>query len=589
MLLTLIDRVGEMNPQLFRELKGRLKPRNLAIAAGISIVGQVLVYLFYRGTLPLPPNQMVTPTPDVFNRYCIGSPPPGWNGYSSYPHTNDNYCVKDLLGNWVINWQLWWLDIFIAIAMIGIFVLLVAGTYLLIADLSKEENRGTLNFIRLSPQSAKNILIGKMLGVPALIYLVGILALPLHLMAGLSARIPLSLILAFYAVLAASCVFFYSAALFFALVSTGLGGFQAWLGSGTVSFFLFVMTGITMSNDVIPTHTAVDWLALFYPGTTLSYLVHATWLPPKAIGYLNLGLEYVGDWKGDRGDGLANLLWYGQPLWKSAWSGISLTLLHYGLWIYWFGRGLKRRFHNPLSTVLSKRDSYWICGSFIGVILGFTLQTTDAHRLSENFAVLQLFVVLFFLLLIACLSPHRQSLQDWARYRHQVSRERRNILKDLIWGEKSPATLAIALNLGIVAVFMVPSILLFPLGEYKLSTLIGLLLGMNMLSIYAVLAQWMLLMKTAKRSIWTAATVGAFIILPIVGFAIFEIEPTQTPVLWFFSFLPAVATQHTTATAALMAILGQWLAITLAGFQMTKQLKRAGASSTKALLAGSQS
>ena len=48
--------------------------------------------------------------------------------------------------------------------------LLVMGTYLLIADLSREERRGTLNFIRMSPESAKNILLGKLLGVPILVY-----------------------------------------------------------------------------------------------------------------------------------------------------------------------------------------------------------------------------------------------------------------------------------------------------------------------------------------------------------------------------------------------------------------------------------
>lgn len=76
-------------------------------------------------------------------------------------------------------------------------------------DLSKEVKRGTLNFIRLSPQSATNIFMGKILGVPILLYLFGLVAFPLHFFAALSAKIPLLLILSFYLVLAFSCLFFF--------------------------------------------------------------------------------------------------------------------------------------------------------------------------------------------------------------------------------------------------------------------------------------------------------------------------------------------------------------------------------------------
>ena len=113
--------------------------------------------------------------------------------------------------------QMWWRDhweyIFLTLSAVFIFVLLVGGTYLLINNLAQEENRGTLNFIRLSPQSEKNILIGKMLGVPILVYIVTFAAFPLHFIAGRSANIATSYILFFYTILAASCIFFYSLAL----------------------------------------------------------------------------------------------------------------------------------------------------------------------------------------------------------------------------------------------------------------------------------------------------------------------------------------------------------------------------------------
>ncbi|RQH23304.1 hypothetical protein D5R40_27115 [Okeania hirsuta] len=50
-------------------------------------------------------------------------------------------------------------------------VILIGGVYMLVADLAKEKRLGTLNFIRLSPQSIQKILLGKLLGVPILIYL----------------------------------------------------------------------------------------------------------------------------------------------------------------------------------------------------------------------------------------------------------------------------------------------------------------------------------------------------------------------------------------------------------------------------------
>jgi len=160
--------------------------------------------------------------------------------------------------------RLWWLDIFTFLSITGIFALLVVGTYQLIADLSGEERRGTLNFIRLSPQPARTIFIGKIFGVPILLYLVCLLALPFHLGAGLLAGIPLSLILAFYAVLIASCAFFYHAALSFALATPWLGGFQPWLGSAAVLIFVFYSTIVTLSGYG-GSRTPFDWLILFNP------------------------------------------------------------------------------------------------------------------------------------------------------------------------------------------------------------------------------------------------------------------------------------------------------------------------------------
>ena len=574
MLSTLIDRLGEWNPQLFRELKGRVKPRNVSIVTAISLLGQFIVYLFYQGQLPSD-YQIDTSHYQRFNRYCVGSPPPEWEGYQhNGSYVPNDYCIKDLLGHWMLIKELWWLDLFIGISIVGIFALLVVGTYMLIVDLSKEENRGTLGFIRLAPQSARNILIGKILGVPILLYLGVLLALPLHLGAGLAAHIPVTLILSFYVVLIASCAFFYSMALLFGLIGSGLAGFQAWLGSGAVLFFLFIATAILMDNGRW-SHTTFDWLVIFYPGTTLAYLVHATFLPPDTVDYFNF-------------EKFASLVWYGQPLWKNPWSGIGFSLLNYGLWTYWVGAGLKRHFHNPISTLVSKKQSYWLSTSFVVLALGFTLQTTKHRQLFDNFGILQCFLLVLFLVLIAALSPHRQALQDWARYRYQTrkqGREGNGRWSDLIWGEKSPSTIAIALNLFLTTIYILPSVLLFPLKSKTIPLVSGLLLGINLFLIYAIIAQLILLMKTPKRAIWAGGIISALIILPIIGFAVFNIDPRNTPWVWLFSCLPMLGTERAEPISITLAILSQWSVIAILGIWLTRRLRKAGDSGTKALLA----
>ncbi len=559
-------------PQLLRELKGRLKSRNIFLVSAISIIGQIFLYLLCQSNLPAPVN--LNSKGGIFNRYCLGSPPANWEGYhDSSSYIPNNYCLEDLLGHWMLNWQLWWLDLFIALSIIGIFSLLVVGTYLLITDLSQEERRGTLNFIRLSPQSAKSIFLGKALGVPILLYLLVILALPLHLTAGLAAHIPLALILSFYGVLIASCAFFYSAALLLGLISSTLEGIVAFLGSGLIFFFLLFMTVFVMEAPS-SLHTPFDWFTLFYPGKILAYLVHATFLPSATVGYLKINNLNVS-------------LWYGQPLWRNPWMGIGFVLFNYGLWTYWIGKGLQRRFHNPMRTLFSKKQSYWITGSFIMVLLGFALQITDERSLFGNFVILQFLLVVFSLIIIIAISPQRQTLQDWARYRHQFRQNPRSLIKDLILGEKSPSTIAIAINLGIIFIYIFPAVLVFPLANYKLSVLGGLVLGINMILVYAVIFQLMLLMRNPKRFLAATAAVISLIILPIVCFTVLGTQLSYLSELWFFSFLPMVAIESTSMTTIFMSVLAQWLAITLIGWQMTRQLQKAGASATKTLLAAS--
>ncbi len=568
MALTLVNQLSEWNPQLFRELKGRLNPRNILIAVVTSLLGQLLLLMSFTNLLPTAPPMGEDYTP-ISNRYCTGE-----QLYSSY--LSKPICLRIAGDSFGINWQLWWQDVFVWLSILGIFALLVGGTYLLVNDLSKEEHRGTLNFLRLTPESSTRILIGKLLGVPSLLYLVGFLALPLHFVAGLSGQIPLSLILGYYSILGASCLFFYSVALLFGLVGSWLGSFQVWLGSGAVLMFLSFMTVLVYNRGLIFMQSPTDWLTLFAPLTVLPYLMTA-----KGLGAAEVYQIY----------NLEDLQWFYLPVGASVWSTFGLMLLNYGLWTYWIWQGLKRCFHNPSATLLGKRQSYWLTTCFVGVVLGFAVKSqgmdwsSDTRKLFENFELVLVFNLVLFLGLIAALSPHRQAMQDWARYRHQKRSSRKGgVMSDLIWGEKSPALVAVVMNVAIALAMLLPWILVWPESQYKTPGLWALLLNLSLIMVYAAVAQLMLLMKTSKRVPWAAATVGFMIVLPPIIFELLSMEPLKNPGVWLFSAFPWAAVEHTTAMSVFLAIIGQSLALGVLSVQLTRKLRKAGESSTKALL-----
>lgn len=122
MKLTWLDRIGDLNPQMWREIKGRFKPRNLIIAAIISLLGQFVMLMIAMGGLPTDDRDLGLEN-KIYSKYCTGP---------------SQECLQDSLGYFVVNWQLWWIEIFTVLSVIGIFVLLVAGTYMLISDLAKE-------------------------------------------------------------------------------------------------------------------------------------------------------------------------------------------------------------------------------------------------------------------------------------------------------------------------------------------------------------------------------------------------------------------------------------------------------------------
>ncbi|QLE51541.1 ABC transporter permease [Nostoc sp. C057] len=588
MMPNFIDKIGDWNPQLLRELKGRLKFFNVAIAVATSLLLQLVVFLYQLREFPDDQYSLT-------NTYCRLSQVYQRQQNQTYqqsdqyqiPNLND-LLTKNICPQNQIDWQLWWRDhweyIFLTLSVIFVFTLLVAGTYLLINDLAKEESRGTLNFIRLSPQSETSILTGKLLGVPSLVYLVILVAVPLHLLAGRSAEIAFSYILSYYAILVASCIFFYSSALLFGLISRLFSGFQPWLGSGAVLLFLFTVMGFASSSSSNILNNSTAWIRLFAPWDTINYLF------PNLLRVYN-------------GSQLKNLEFFYLPLGTNVVSIVGLHLLNLGVCSYGILQALKRSFRNPQASIISKGQSYVLVAFCQVMMWGFTLQSWNNNsnfyeQVGQNLVFLAIYNLGLLFSLIAIISPHRQDVQDWARYRHQEASSRKSVWRDLIWAEKSPALVAIAINLAIVTIPLLVWISITSVFDTdyshngagdnfnRLKVLSSVALSISIIMIYATIAQLILLLKTPKRSFWAIGTIGTVTFLPPMILEFLGISSWKHPTVWLFSPFPWSAIQYSGVTTIFMAFLAQLSVLALLNFQLTTQVRLAGESATKALLAG---
>jgi hypothetical protein len=362
-----IDRVGEWNPQLFRELKSRLTG-NVAIAIiAISITLQAIaIGLFMLGDIPL--------TTKIYQGFATLS--------------------------WLIP--------------IG---LILGSVYTLIADLHQEEKRGTLNFIRLTPQSARSILIGKMLGTPSLIYVGILLAVPLHLTLGIVAGVSLPLLLVWYCTIGATIYLCSSLAILYSLY----GGKYPLVF--TLLFGLPINTIISLYNYYLSEIAIRQWW-------TIEASVRWFWLPIVNNFYLGNALIIA-----------------------------TILTISYWLWIT-----IDREYINPASTAFKKEHSYWMNIQFQILLLGFALPIPNYAAIdnsSQNFFILAAFYsvgTIGVYCLIPQILPSKLSTQDWSRYRRdRVTHKDRQwwqqeLVRDLVWHDASPIGLAMLINVAILAI-----------------------------------------------------------------------------------------------------------------------------------------
>jgi hypothetical protein len=351
----------------------------------------------------------------------------------------------------------------------------------------------------------------------------------------------------------------------FGLTTSWLGGFQPWLASATV----FVVFGIS-------------WLPLTRAAWDVLHF-----LSPLAILRYQLFLVDQTDFD-SLVENLDKLQWFYLPVGTNIASGLALSLLVCGTGTYWMWQGWQRRFPNPSATVLSKRQSYLLVICCQVIFLGFALQS-DAPAGNANLIFLLILNLVMFLALIAALTSDRQSLYDWARYRKQMVPSsqklwRRYPLLDLIWSDKSPAVVAIALNFLSSVIILTPWALL---EKSENNGYLGVIFCLNLILIYAAITQLFLFTKTRNQEIWAACTVGSAILLPPLILSMLLLTPEKAPILWlaltfggFWSSSSVAASGNT----ILLSILSQWTVLVLLNLKLRSQLKLAGESASKALL-----
>jgi hypothetical protein len=416
MLDKLIDRTinsaGEWNAQLFRELKGRLTSKNFTLTLLMSITAQMLLMMVFFIKLP------VNPKPGQQLRY------------QDYCVELNNSCNLDQLGQIITDWPHWWTDILSAISWIASIVLVVGGLYFLSSDLRKEETRGTLNFVRLSPQSAASVFSGKLLGVPILIYAAVASVLPLQLIAAANQGFGV-----------ANTIIF-----------DGL-----WLAIATL-FYLGAML-LTTLTPVMPIGVALlAWWLQSIVGMSMQLLINST----KDSDLFTQ----------------AQPSWFYLPVFSDVTSTMLFAIFSCSLMAYAMWQMLCRHYVNPNDTLVSKKQSYQLNAVLQVWLLGWAIPLSLATpHVSEDILGVVGFVDLAFgLILISAIIPRRNILQEWCRQTDlRFNKGFARWWPDLIWDDRSPAVVALVINFGLVAaVWMLFGLLrTVPFGVLRL---VGLML-----------------------------------------------------------------------------------------------------------------
>ena len=479
-LPTWLDKLGDWNPQLLREFKGRLSTRSILLTVALVAIVQVLLMMNYIQQIP-------TEGIGFNSTYCIGG------------RFYENAGRAVTWANCTIDWQRWWRDIFNGLNTSIAFFIYLPAIYFLISDINQESQRGTLNFLRLSPRSSQTILLGKLLGVPSLTYLALILVIPLHILCGTMAKISPLFFLSYYSVFIV-----FGAVLMMGALLIGLSR-----GTGDKSISIVasskIFLGLLIAGAVV--------IPLFWAWNN-----SVLWTPYLSPGSINDRLDWF------------SLTLNRNPVITHLFTFTNLTIVIVFLW-----QVLQRVFQNPIATLISKRQSYILVPYLVLLIIGFQIIRSSSKlsynpsvESSLNIEIVEALIPWLFIGLTFALSTVRQTWFEWIYYRQTARLETEGPSRidrsrvDLVLGEKSPGLTAIGLNL-LVVVGIIMTRLVFPDSGQQASNLfgnwLGLMLMVPLVINYALLVQWMLMLKTQKRSTWAIGSLFFAIGLPsVIGF-----------------------------------------------------------------------
>ncbi|HEY9300726.1 MAG TPA: ABC transporter permease, partial [Phormidium sp.] len=105
MAINFIDKIGDLNPQTWREIKGRLKPRNIVISVAISLLTQFFIFQHFLTRLPA--ESLLGRNHQIYNPYCTDE-----------LSSREIRCFRDSLGNFIINWESWNRDLFVCLSFV---------------------------------------------------------------------------------------------------------------------------------------------------------------------------------------------------------------------------------------------------------------------------------------------------------------------------------------------------------------------------------------------------------------------------------------------------------------------------------------
>ncbi|MEO1519478.1 MAG: hypothetical protein AAFU78_01705, partial [Cyanobacteria bacterium J06633_2] len=387
---TWLDRINAWNPQLVREWRGRLRARSIIAAIALSLIAQLLLCLARFETSGLD---------------------------------------QDFQDEWIDIWQ--------ALAWCFPYVLFSLGGYYIVNDITQEEKRGTLNFIRLSPRPGWQILLGKLLGVPMLPYIVIAAAIPLHLIAALQGGLSFALVISYYILLIGGCALIYGLALLFGLVGSSNPNVLNRQATTSVSFGIlsfFALSPLFMAWNMAVNWPRIDNTQQFASGDGLELY----W------GFVNITTN---------------------PILSHGFTLLNVLLATGLIW-----RIILRRFRQPRSTLMSKRQSYGLVAYVELLIIGFTLNpefgAPDSGVVAAAAVGLYTVSILLMFMMMFAIVPPRQALLDWSRYQSRG-------LQSWIWSDKSPMLLALVILLLMIVALLIPWTMLSGISGQPIEALIS--------------------------------------------------------------------------------------------------------------------